>query len=512
MIRSLRRLSTHSSRPLALRLLLALLAALSLLAVVLDREAEAHPVGDPFSVNTYLRLTPYADRLRVLYIVDLAEAPSFDEMPRLGVTEDGSIPPDHLRAYLIAKAGEMARGLRVEVDGQRLDLTPVSGRLDLPFGQYATPTVQVRFLYDLAVGEVRPGRRAVLIEDTNAENRSGWREILVGDVPGAVYEGPATFRTDVTKEMTQFSVPLFADAPRSMTAAFTLALDGALPPAPPSTADNFVPLAPSEAPGHATARAGQGADPPGGAAALLLRAGEGWSMVLAAIALAAGFGALHALEPGHGKSLIAAYLVGTRGSLLEAMRLGAIVAVAHTIGALVLGGIVIVGVGVIVPGTLFPALQVLAGLIVLGMGGLLARDLVRGRPLGGDLFAHDHAAPAGGGLIRRRQLWTLGLVNGLVPTGSTIVMLIAAVSLGRVGLGLLLILAFGVGFGAVVASVAAAFVFGTRQLAGAPGSTGRWAEWGARAERALPPIAIGVFLLSGVLLVVRGAFQYYATP
>ncbi|MDA0302618.1 MAG: hypothetical protein O2822_08835, partial [Chloroflexi bacterium] len=459
------------------------------------RPAEAHPIGDPFSVNTYLRITPYADRLRLLYIVDLAEAPSFDEMPRLGVAEDGSIPADRLRAYLVAKAAEMAGGLRVEIDGRQLGMTPVSGRLDLPFGQYATPTVQVRFLYELAVGEVHPGRHAFVIEDTNAENRSGWREILVGDVPGAIYDGPAPFRTDVTKEMTQFSVPLFADAPRSMRASFTLTLDGGLPPAPSPAASNFVLLASTEAPGTAVARPAQGVDPPAGAAALLLRAGEGWTMVLASLALAAGFGALHALEPGHGKSLIAAYLVGTRGSIGEALRLGAIVAVAHTAGALVLGAVVIVGVGVIVPGTLFPALQVIAGLIVIGMGALLARDLLRGRPLGGDLLAHNHEEP-GPAHIRRGQLWTLGLVNGLVPTASTIVMLIAAVSLGRVFLGLLLILAFGVGFGAVVASVAAAFVLGTRRLAGAPGERGRWADWGAKAERALPPLAIGVFLLS----------------
>ena len=108
----------------------------------------------------------------------------------------------------------------------------------------------------------------------------------------------------------------------------------------------------------------------------------GIGIILIAFAAAVGLGAFHALEPGHGKTLVAAYLVGSRGTMKHAFLLGLIVTAAHTAGVYLLGGVTLYASRYIVPDRLYPWLGVVSGIMIAGLGLIL---LVR-RYLGKDGF------------------------------------------------------------------------------------------------------------------------------
>jgi nickel/cobalt exporter len=206
----------------------------------------------------------------------------------------------------------------------------------------------------------------------------------------------------------------------------------------------------------------------------------GLGIILVALAVAVGLGAFHALEPGHGKTLVAAYLVGSRGTAKHALLLGLIVTAAHTTGVYLLGAVTLYASRYIVPERLYPWLGVVSGVMIAGLGLVL---LVR-RYLGKDEFFththHHHAAHSHGTdghhhhhhhhgdehhhhqhgrPVSLRELLTLGISGGIIPCPAALVVLLSAVSLQRIGFGLLLIIAFSVGLAAVLIAVGMLMVY-----------------------------------------------------
>ena len=116
----------------------------------------------------------------------------------------------------------------------------------------------------------------------------------------------------------------------------------------------------------------------------------GWSVVLIALAVAVGLGAFHALEPGHGKTLVAAYLVGSRGTMKHALLLGLIVTAAHTSGVYLLGGITLYASQYIVPERLYPWLGVVSGVMITILGTVLLIQRYRSKGVGHSHHHHGH--------------------------------------------------------------------------------------------------------------------------
>jgi ABC-type nickel/cobalt efflux system permease component RcnA len=215
-------------------------------------------------------------------------------------------------------------------------------------------------------------------------------------------------------------------------------------------------------------------------------------LIALALLIALGLGALHAVTPGHGKTIMAAYLVGTRGSVAQAVGLGTTVAVSHTLGVLALGLLTVAASSVFPTERLFPVLTMVSGTLVVAIGGWLlvslARQLRRRRaadrehahahaggldhdhehdPDRAEEHAHEHAQehshgglrhshlpPSGvGAALRWRGIFALGLAGGLVPSASALLLLLGALSVGRPAFGLLLIVAFGAGMALVLAGI-----------------------------------------------------------
>lgn len=128
-----------------------------------------------------------------------------------------------------------------------------------------------------------------------------------------------------------------------------------------------------------------------------------------ALALAVLLGGLHALTPGHGKTLVAAYLVGSRGTVRQAIALGAIVTFTHTASVIVIGLLALFASQSVVPNVLVPVLEVLSGLLVVVLGARLIGQrwlAFRKTKRAAHSHGHDHRGrelpqPAGDGRLGR---------------------------------------------------------------------------------------------------------------
>jgi ABC-type nickel/cobalt efflux system permease component RcnA len=202
------------------------------------------------------------------------------------------------------------------------------------------------------------------------------------------------------------------------------------------------------------------------------RAAAGQGVLLLLLLAAFGWGAVHALSPGHGKAMVAAYLVGTRGTARHALALGLTVTVTHTIGVFALGGVALALSAYVLPEDLYPWLNLVSGLLVLGVGASVVRSRVRRARTPGhehhhhahdDHDGHDHAHGQdhvdhhhGHGPhhdhsdLRPRALLAMGASAGLIPCPSALVVLLGAVAQHQIGLGMVLIVAFSLGLAATL--------------------------------------------------------------
>jgi nickel/cobalt exporter len=158
-----------------------------------------------------------------------------------------------------------------------------------------------------------------------------------------------------------------------------------------------------------------------------------------------GWGALHALSPGHGKAMVAAYLVGTRGTARHAIALGATVTVTHTIGVFALGVVTLALSQYVLPEDLYPWLTLISGLLVVGIGASVLRSRLR-KAKAHHHHHHEHE-------LGWRGLLGMGTAAGLIPCPSALVVLLAAISQHEVALGLLLITVFSLGLAATLTAL-----------------------------------------------------------
>jgi len=223
-------------------------------------------------------------------------------------------------------------------------------------------------------------------------------------------------------------------------------------------------------------------------------AGKG---VLVLLLLAAfGWGAVHALSPGHGKAMVAAYLVGTRGKPRHAVALGATVTVTHTAGVFALGAITLALSEFILPEQLYPWLNLVSGLLVVAVGVTVLRQLFK-RTHRHHHHGHDHGhghshLPEEPGM---RGVLAMGAAAGLIPCPSALVVLLGAIAQHQVALGLLLIVAFSAGLAATLTVLGIAVVHAGRITARIRPSS--------RLGTALPAASAVVIVAAGVLLTAR---------
>ena len=480
----------------------------------LCRLAAAHPMGN-FSVNHYSKIVLDTDRIRIRYFIDLAEIPTFQEMQQANISAT-AIDPNSTAviSYIAVRGAELGRGLSLVVDGNPAALHLISSEVIFPPGAGGLPTMKMGFVYEAAFAPTpsRMNRQHVTLSyaDHNYPGHTGWKEIVALASAGSLLRSSVP-ATDRSGELSNYPTDLLTSPPQDLDASLIVSLPTlptssvadaqpalssriakvpaarALPGLNPSKRE--VGTAPSQ---HATPLFAKTVDTPQPSrtaqTTMHLQANRQqtprskfteliqaqhlsvWFLFTAAV-IAIGLGGLHALEPGHGKTIVAAYLVGSRGTARHAVLLGIIVTVSHTAGVFALGAITLYASRYIVPEQLYPWLGVFSGITIAGLGCYMFL-----RRLTGTATDHSHAPGTSQGhlmfwkrpknnealgipvqsntglaqSVGLTQLLALGITGGIVPCPAALIVLLSAFALHRIGLGFFLIVAFSVGLAAVL--------------------------------------------------------------
>jgi nickel/cobalt transporter (NicO) family protein len=401
-----------------------LLLALLAVALAAPLGAAAHPLGN-FTVNRFSRIEVSGHRLYVRYVLDMAEIPTFQAQ------QSDSIDAASYSRRIAAEA-------HMAVNGQAVRLMPLRYALAFPKG---TGGLQTTRLEVILAGPRLAGPSRITYRDTNYADRIGWREVVVGATTPS--------RSD---ELRAYPKDLLSNPLEISSAAATLA-PTARPSAPPALDRGPALQAPDRVVDH-------------GFASLVSKEQLSIGFVLLSLAIAFFWGAAHALSPGHGKSIVAAYLVGARGTPRHACLLGLTVTVTHTIGVFALGLVTLSLSAFIVPDQLYPWLNLVSALLIVSVGVSVLRWRIREWRRGSaerhhqhHHHAHDHHHhgdhdhhdydPA----LSLKRLLGVGVSGGIIPCPTALVVLLAAISLHRIGYGLVLILAFSLGLASALSGV-----------------------------------------------------------
>lgn len=517
------------------------LAALALLA----SPASAHPLGN-FTINTADQVVVDATGLDLVHRVDLAEIPTVQLRSAWDRDHDGSLSQAELAAYAADACASAVPLLALDVDGRPSSLQVQGSQAQPRPGQGGLTTTLLTCRYR----SEGAARSTVGLSDASTDGRTGWREITAtarcgrlsaSDVPTASPSALLThYPTDLLRSpldvrSARLSVvpgPCTSAAPEAQRAERTALPRGLGGVA--STVTDFL-----------------------GRTSLTL------PFALLSVLAALAFGAFHALAPGHGKTVLAAYLVGQRGTRRQALQLGAVVTFTHTASVLLLGAVIVAG-DLASPERVVPATEVLSGVLLAAVGVYLLVLAVQRRRAQGHDHDHDHdphhdhgshdddhphdhdhgphdhdhdhdqpvaeeggvpggaaggrsvaLAPApvvhshGGrahthelpqGPLSWRTLAGMGVAGGLVPSPSALVVLLGATYLGRAWFGVVLVLVYGLGMAATL-TVAGLLLLRAQALMDRRGwAFGREGRLG----RLLPVLTAAVVVGVGVVLVVRG--------
>ena len=401
-------------------LLLALLTALAVTA-----SAAAHPLGN-FTINRYSQLELSGNRAYVLYVLDMAEIPTFQARQAGGIDA----------AAYVRRIGTK---LELRVDGRRARLVPLRHALAFPRGAGGLSTTRLEVVF---AGPVLRGRTELALRDRNYAGRLGWKEIVVRADRGAALLRSSVPSKSVSDALHAYPKDLLR-SPLDVTSARVAARPGGRPGVAPALTGGKALQAPDRVADH-------------GFAALIGKKNLGVGFVLASLFIAFFWGAAHALSPGHGKSIVAAYLVGSRGTPRHAVLLGLTVTVTHTVGVFALGLITLSLSSFVLPNHLYPWLNLVSALLVVGVGLSVLRWRLREWRRAGHEHRHGHGHhhhhehdPA----LSLRRLLGVGISGGIIPCPTALVVLLAAISLHRVGYGLVLIAAFSAGLAAAMTGI-----------------------------------------------------------
>jgi ABC-type nickel/cobalt efflux system permease component RcnA len=475
-----------------------------LLVLTVAAGALAHPLGN-FTVNRYSRWTPAAGGLLVHYVLDMAEIPAHSERSRIDGDGDGVLSQAEQDGWRVRQAAALLANLQLTANGEAVALAVHASTLTFPEGQAGLPTL--RLTVDGFAALPAMAAHKIAISDGNFADRLGWQELIVTGGAAGTIAGSTAPATDLSDELRSYPADLLTNPPAVTTASFSVHW------AAGANAQPGLDVVPkSQAVAQAVTQDGRPAD---GFAELITLTDLGPGSLALALLLAFGWGALHALAPGHGKTIVAAYLVGARGTTQHALFLGFTTTITHTAGVFAVGLITLALSNWILPEMLFPWLSLLSGLLVVVIG----LSLVVGRlPFFGpghgaeadhrhapgmDWEAHladgHHARPSTKDRsVSWRSLLALGISGGLLPCPSALVLMLGAIALQRVGLGLLLILVFSLGLAGVLTLIGILLVHAGQLLDRAPQS-GRLLK--------LAPVASAAFITVVGLVISWQALQ-----
>jgi nickel/cobalt transporter (NicO) family protein len=405
---------------------------------VSGERASAHPLGN-FTINIYSGLVLEPGQLVVNYVVDMAEIPTYQERSAIDANEDGHITTAERATYAVQKAARLLPGVSASVNGRAITLHVVSSSMRYRSGQAGLPILRLEAMF---AGRI-PRSGALEYHEGNYAGHIGWREITAVGASGDVILRSSVPRMSVSDDLLHYPTALLSNPldATGATVSFGLGVSGPAPVLSDASEGGARPAIT----GTAFAR-------------LATWSHVSFPVLLVALVLAMGFGAAHAILPGHGKTIMAASLLGAGGRARQAVEVGVAVAVMHTATVLVLGVVATTFLR-FAPEQVYPWLTLGTGLLVLGLGAtmFLTRSwasCTRYRNAHAHVDDHTHALPVSDRPLSRKGLVALALAGGILPSPTALIVLVSTVGVQhRAAFGLALVVAFSVGLASALVAV-----------------------------------------------------------
>ena len=472
--------------------LLVILSAMFLVAGA--GPALAHPLGN-FSINRFSGIEVGRDEVSIHYVVDMAEVPTFQRRDELDTNRDEQISPLELESYAQQTAVRLSPNLLLRADGTDVAIAVGSATARLGRGQGGLEVLRMEFEF---TGPLPAPETRLQFRDANYPDNLGWREVVAYAAGGQGIAAADVPSRSVSNELRSYPRDLLS-SPLEVTEATIEVAPGAVSSDP---------------------RAERSQPEPNGVFAgtfsSLVERELSPAFTAFAILVALFSGALHALGPGHGKTVMAAYLVGTAGRARHAIAVGAAISMMHTASVIGLCLVTLWAQRLFAPEAVYPWLSLISGVVVLGLGTVLLwtrlagrkRDHGHGHSHGHVHGDHDHShgeqghshhPPADRSPVSWRGLGALALSGGLLPSPAALVVLLGAVTLHRVAFGLLLVLSFSVGLAGALTMIGL-LVLRAKEF------TAR--KFGRRTATALPVLSAAAILAMGLFLTTRAALGF----
>ncbi len=439
--------------------------SIALLIFAFVMPSAAHPLGN-FSVNQYSRIEVENSNIKLRAVLDMAEIPTFQESQAIDADKDGSLSETELNAYAEKITPNYISNLLLSVDGSPIELRPTAKNISLPTGSGNLPTLRIEWDLTGDLPDSENEIQKLRFENKNNSERIGWNEIVVGRTSGISIFDSTAKGSGITDELKSYPQETLSSPLTERTAEFSFT-SSTIPPnskilqnrdghvSTPVEKDKFAELiaVPEITP----------------------------TIILFGLLVAFGLGAMHALSPGHGKAVVGAYLVGSKGTPKHALFLGATVTITHTLGVFALGIVMFFASAYVLPERIIPYLSFVSGLLVLFIGLTLFKNRLLSllgyqssdSPHAGDLHdhqdlpenfththggsTHTHVPPKN---VTWRSLLALGISGGLLPCPSALVLMLAAIAKDRIGYGIVLTLVFSLGLAATLTAVGLIFLYG----------------------------------------------------
>ncbi|TLY30866.1 MAG: hypothetical protein E6K56_06325, partial [Ignavibacteria bacterium] len=437
----------------------------------------AHPLGI-FSVNRYTRIDLAGEAIRLVYVMDVAEIPSIQEFTKIDRNGDGNVDDQERNRYAKETTTRIADEFRLTVDGGEAAVRPTHYEVSLPEGQGGLRTIRLVSTFEVFLSRDR-GTHEIGFIDHNFDDRIGWKEILVKPLEGITLNRSSVGEEDITNELRNYPADRISDPMNIREAAVRFSAG--------TSGGNF------RFTSFTQAIVGRSKDALG---ELISTRDLSAPVMMGSLLIALVLGAGHALTPGHGKTIVGAYLIGSRGTARH------------------------VASRYILPESLFSWLGMISGLIVIGIGLFLVKQRVQiarggSHSHGGHVHTHDegevqhphglshrhtHLPPGSDGSpVNWKSLLALGVSGGMLPCPSAIVVLLSAIALGRIGFGLWLILAFSIGLAGVLTGIGLLMVYARRwfERFNTAGPAFRW----------LPVGSAFIVTIAGVIIAFQGLVQ-----
>ena len=468
--------------------------------------ALAHPLGN-FTVNHYAGLQIGANSITIDYVMDMAEIAAFQEIELLDANENRQPDPAEAADYHPVRCASIQPSLNLALNQKAVSLSLVSSSIEFPTGVGGLPTMRLTCEFQAPIN-VTENALALSFHNGVFADRLGWQEIVV--IPdGVTVEGDYS-STSVSNRLTKYPQDLLTSPLEQRDIKLEITLAGVS-----SQSSSTVIVDGSNSPL---------ADRNDAFTRLILLEEITLPTLLLALGVSFIWGAMHAMTPGHGKTIVGAYLVGSRGTLKHALYLGLTTTITHTLGVFALGLVTLFAAQYIVPEALYPWMSLLSGLFVVGIGfnlflsrfrssgiklpsfkanrtaraftpvlqqegvGHAHKYVLRASTSPQHLHIHEHTHSAHPHVHRHgdhehphghshehgdhshmppeqitwRSLLALGVSGGLIPCPSALVVLLGAIALNKIGFGLILVLAFSLGLAGALTAIGMLFIYAGR--------------------------------------------------